>query len=132
MLRAAAACSIALISAVGHETDTTLIDHVSDRRAPTPTAAAEMAVPSRAELAADIQHKAARLGGALNRLLQEQRLRFQRAERGLPDLPAMLGAARQRLDDRGRRGWISPCPTSSPPATSPWSAPPVACPTSPA
>jgi exodeoxyribonuclease VII large subunit len=103
VVRAAAASAIPLISAVGHETDITLIDHVSDRRAPTPTAAAEMAVPSRAELAADIQHKAARLTGALNRLVQEQRLRFQRAERGLPDLPAMLGAARQRLDDRAAR-----------------------------
>ncbi len=103
VLRAAAACTIPLISAVGHETDTTLIDHVSDRRAPTPTAAAELAVPSRVELAADLQHRAARLHGALNRLTQEQRLRLQRAERGLPDLPALLGAARQRLDDRAAR-----------------------------
>jgi exodeoxyribonuclease VII large subunit len=103
VLRAAAACTIPLISAVGHETDTTLIDHVSDRRAPTPTAAAEMAVPSRAELAADLQQKAARLLGALNRLAQERRLRLQRAERGLPDLPGLLGAGRQRLDDRAAR-----------------------------
>ena len=103
VLRAVAACRIPLISAVGHETDTTLIDFVSDRRAPTPTAAAEMAVPARADLLADLEHKAARLVGGLNRLAQERRLRLSRAERGLPDLPALLGGARQRLDDRGER-----------------------------
>ncbi len=63
-----------LISAVGHETDTTLIDFVSDRRAPTPTAAAEMAIPARADLVADLAQKGARLIGALNRLAQESRL----------------------------------------------------------
>jgi exodeoxyribonuclease VII large subunit len=103
VVRAAAGCSIPLISAVGHETDTTLIDFASDRRAPTPTAAAELAVPSRSELAADLAQKAARLAGALNRLAQERRLRLQRAERGLPDLPALVGTARQRLDDRAAR-----------------------------
>lgn len=103
VVRAVAACSIPLISAVGHETDTTLIDFAADRRAPTPTAAAEMAVPARVELLADLQHKAARLSGALNRLLQECRLGLQRAERGLPDLPGLLGQARQRLDERMTR-----------------------------
>jgi exodeoxyribonuclease VII large subunit len=103
VLRAVAACTIPLISAVGHETDTTLIDFVSDRRAPTPTAAAEMAVPPRAELLADLQQKTARLTGSLNRLTQEKNFRLSRAERGLPDLPALLGTARQRLDDRGER-----------------------------
>ena len=103
VLRAVAACRIPLISAVGHETDTTLIDFVSDRRAPTPTAAAELAVPARADLIADLQQKAARLIGALNRILQELRLRLGKAERGLPDLPALLGTARQRLDDRAER-----------------------------
>ncbi len=103
VVRAAAACSIPLISAVGHETDTTLIDFASDRRAPTPTAAAELAVPSRAELAAQLAQTGARLLGGLGRLMQERRLRLQRAERGLPDLGALLATWRQRLDDRAER-----------------------------
>ena len=103
VIRAVAACTIPLISAVGHETDTTLIDFVSDRRAPTPTAAAEMAVPARADLVADLLQKGSRLVGALNRRVQERRLALSRAERGLPDLPALLGTARQRLDDRTER-----------------------------
>jgi len=103
VVRAAAACRIPLISAVGHETDTTLIDFASDRRAPTPTAAAEMAVPARADMIADLAQRGARLIGALNRLTQERRLRLSRAERGLPDLPTLLGSTRQRLDDRSER-----------------------------
>jgi exodeoxyribonuclease VII large subunit len=103
VLRAAAACRIPLISAVGHETDTTLIDFVSDRRAPTPTAAAEMAIPARADLLADLAQKAARLASALASVTRDRRLRLVRAERGLPDLPSLLGTARQRLDDRGDR-----------------------------
>jgi exodeoxyribonuclease VII large subunit len=103
VVRAAAACRIPLISAVGHETDTTLIDFAADRRAPTPTAAAELAVPARADLLADLAQTAARLIGALNRVTQERRLRLSRAERGLPDLPALVGTARQRLDDRAER-----------------------------
>jgi len=107
VLRAAAACRIPLISAVGHETDTTLIDFVSDRRAPTPTAAAEMAIPARADLVADLAQKGSRLIGALNRRAQEYRLRLARAERGIPDLPALLGTARQRLDDRAERAMLA-------------------------
>ena len=103
VVRAAAASTIPLISAVGHETDTTLIDFASDRRAPTPTAAAELAVPQRTELLADLLQKAARLAGSLGRMAQEKRLRLQRAERGLPDLGAITGLARQRLDDRTAR-----------------------------
>ena len=103
VVRAAAACTIPLISAVGHETDTTLIDFAADRRAPTPTAAAELAVPSRTELAAQLAQTGARLLGGLGRLMQERRLRLQRAERGLPDLGALLATWRQRLDDRAER-----------------------------
>jgi exodeoxyribonuclease VII large subunit len=103
VLRAVAACRIPLISAVGHETDTTLIDFVSDHRAPTPTAAAEMAIPARADLLADLAQKAARLAGALAHVTRDRRLRLIRAERELPDLPSLLGTARQRLDDRGDR-----------------------------
>lgn len=103
VLRAAAACNIPLISAVGHETDTTLIDFVSDRRAPTPTAAAEMAVPVRLELLADIAQKTARLSGALSRIASNAKLRLGQASSKLPDLPNILGVARQRLDDRAER-----------------------------
>ncbi|MBS0643534.1 MAG: exodeoxyribonuclease VII large subunit [Proteobacteria bacterium] len=103
VVRAVAACRIPLISAVGHETDTTLIDFASDRRAPTPTAAAEMAIPARSDCVADLEHKGSRLISATRRLLHEQHLALSKAERGLPDLPALLGAARQRLDDRAER-----------------------------
>jgi exodeoxyribonuclease VII large subunit len=103
VLRAAAACTIPLISAVGHETDTTLIDYVSDRRAPTPTAAAEMAIPARLELLADLAQKTARLSGAISRLTGQAHLLLDRAGGKLPDLPGILGTARQRLDDRGER-----------------------------
>ncbi|HVY16308.1 MAG TPA: exodeoxyribonuclease VII large subunit [Rhodopila sp.] len=103
VVRAAAACRIPLISAVGHETDTTLIDFVSDRRAPTPTAAAEMAIPPRLDLVADLTQKNSRLLGALNRMTQTARLHLTRVERGIPDLPSLLNQARQRLDDRSER-----------------------------
>lgn len=103
VVRAAAMCSIPLISAVGHETDTTLIDFASDRRAPTPTAAAEIAVPARAELVAALAQTGARLAQAAAGLLNQARLRLLRAERGLPDVPARLAQSRQRLDDIGER-----------------------------
>ena len=94
VVRAAAASAIPLISAVGHETDTTLIDFASDRRAPTPTAAAEMAVPVRLELLAEIDGKALRLAGGLSRLLAERRGRIEASARGLPDPRSILDAAR--------------------------------------
>ena len=103
VVRAAAASLIPLISAVGHETDTTLIDHASDRRAPTPTAAAEMAVPVRLDLIGELGGRAARLAGGLSRLLTESRLHLAGLARGLPDPQDLLGAAAQRVDDRGER-----------------------------
>jgi exodeoxyribonuclease VII large subunit len=103
VVRAAAASAIPLISAVGHETDTTLIDHASDRRAPTPTAAAEMAVPVRLDLVAELGAKSSRLAQGLSRLFGERRLHLAGLARGLPDPRDLLGAAAQRLDDRSER-----------------------------
>src|SRR5437763_5778340 len=100
VVRAAAASAIPLISAVGHETDTTLIDHASDRRAPTPTAAAEMAVPVRLDLVAELAAKASRLSAGLARHFSERRLQLSGLARGLPDPQDLIGAAGQRLDDR--------------------------------
>jgi exodeoxyribonuclease VII large subunit len=103
VVRAAAASAIPLISAVGHETDTTLIDHASDRRAPTPTAAAEMAVPVRLDLVAELDGKNARLARGLARLFSERRLHLAGLARGLPEPHDLIGAAQQRLDDRADR-----------------------------
>src|SRR5260370_909921 len=101
--RAAAASAIPLISAVGHETDTTLIDHASDRRAPTPTAAAEMAVPAGLDWIAERSGKPARLSAGRARLFVERRLHLAGLARGLPDPRDLIGAAAQRLDDRAER-----------------------------
>ncbi len=103
VVRAAAASRIPLISAVGHETDTTLIDFASDQRAPTPTAAAELAVPARSELVANLAQKSARLAGALSNLAQSRKLRLSQAAGRLPDPASLLAQARIRLDDRGQR-----------------------------
>jgi exodeoxyribonuclease VII large subunit len=103
VVRAAAASAIPLISAVGHETDTTLIDYASDRRAPTPTAAAEIAVPVRLDLIAELEAKATRIVSGLARFLRERRTRVEGLARGLPDPRSLLDAARQRLDDRAER-----------------------------
>ena len=103
VVRAAAASLIPLISAVGHETDTTLIDHASDRRAPTPTAAAEMAVPVRLDLIADLAGKSSRLAGGLARLFAERRMYLAGLARGLPSPQDLIGNAAQRLDDRAER-----------------------------
>ncbi|HWK46463.1 MAG TPA: exodeoxyribonuclease VII large subunit [Stellaceae bacterium] len=103
VVRAAAASGIPLISAVGHETDTTLIDYASDRRAPTPTAAAEMAVPVRLDLLADLLQLGGRLGGATARLVGERGLRVEGLARGLPNPIGVIEVAAQRLDDRAER-----------------------------
>ena len=103
VVRAAAASMIPLISAVGHETDTTLIDHASDRRAPTPTAAAEIAVPVRLDLLADLAGKSSRVSAGLARFFTERRLHLAGLARGLPLPQDLIGNMAQRLDDRSER-----------------------------
>jgi exodeoxyribonuclease VII large subunit len=98
IVRAVAASAIPIISAIGHETDTTLIDHAADWRAPTPTAAAERAVPVRADLLAETASLLARQRRAISRVLQERKLRLQSAGRALPKPDDILAIARQRLD----------------------------------
>ena len=101
--RAAAASQIPLISAVGHETDTTLIDFVSDKRAPTPTAAAELAVPVRIELMAWLDQQSARMTTSLSGGLQRRSQRLRDLSRALPRLETLLDGPRQRLDTTGAR-----------------------------
>ncbi|MBY0408348.1 MAG: exodeoxyribonuclease VII large subunit, partial [Rickettsiales bacterium] len=103
VVRAAANSTIPLISAVGHETDTTLIDFASDRRAPTPTAAAEMAVPVREELRLSIKQLDVRLGSCMTRAVSQRREMLAALARGLPKPAQMLEAAAQRLDDWSER-----------------------------
>ena len=103
VVRAAAESTIPLISAVGHETDTTLIDFASDRRAPTPTAAAEMAVPVRNELFNEMHHCAQRLFGAFARHMNEWRLTVEGLGRGLPDPQRLLQERSQQLDQWAER-----------------------------
>ncbi|NMM45398.1 exodeoxyribonuclease VII large subunit [Rhodospirillaceae bacterium KN72] len=103
VVRAAAASTIPLISAVGHETDTTLIDFASDRRAPTPTAAAEMAVPVRADLLADLVGFEQRLISAGARGLENRSRYLEGLARGLPQPRRLMEPAMQRLDDLSER-----------------------------
>jgi exodeoxyribonuclease VII large subunit len=98
LARVAAASAIPLISAVGHETDTTLIDFVSDRRAPTPTAAAEMATPVLAELKAALAGLDVRLARCMSRQVEQRRDRLAAAARGLPRPADILALASQRYD----------------------------------
>ncbi|MET1027600.1 MAG: exodeoxyribonuclease VII large subunit [Dongiaceae bacterium] len=106
VVRAAAESQIPLISAVGHETDTTLIDYAADRRAPTPTAAAEMAVPVRADLLIELGQCGQRLARALNRRLTEGRLAVEGLGRGLPDPQRLLQERGQQLDQWVER-WLN-------------------------
>lgn len=98
VVRAVAASGIPVISAVGHETDTTLIDYASDMRAPTPTAAAEAAVPVRAELIAYVEDQGARQRQAARRSLASLRDRLRAAGAGLPRAGDLVSTQRQSLD----------------------------------
>ncbi|OYX70207.1 MAG: exodeoxyribonuclease VII large subunit [Caulobacter sp. 32-67-35] len=98
LARTVAASDIPLISAVGHETDTTLIDFVSDRRAPTPTAAAEIATPVLGELRALVSDYDRRLNRCGSRVLEERRTRLVSAARALPRPADLLALAQQRFD----------------------------------
>ncbi len=103
VVRAVAACSIPTISAVGHETDTTLCDFAADVRAPTPTAAAELAVPVRAELLAGLQSLGGRSLRAVHRYSERAAERLTATARRLPVPDTLLGPQRQRTDDLGDR-----------------------------
>jgi len=103
VVRAASASTIPLISAVGHETDWTLIDLVSDARAPTPTKAAEWAVPKHADLVLRLADSIGRARHCVRRHLERMRAEFKGAERGLPRPLALVAIPRQRFDAAGAR-----------------------------
>ena len=101
VVRATADSDIPIISAVGHETDTTLIDYASDLRAPTPTGAAEKAVPVRSQLATQMQGQTLRLTDALYRLIETKKLQLNALS--LPRLSDLIETLVQKLDDRSGR-----------------------------
>lgn len=103
VVRAVYDSQIPVISAVGHETDTTLIDYVADLRAPTPTGAAEKAVPMRSELLNHTQNLKGRLGTGLLRTIQEKRLHLDSLTRALPHLNELIPLFVQRVDDSAGR-----------------------------
>ncbi|MEM7069173.1 MAG: exodeoxyribonuclease VII large subunit [Pseudomonadota bacterium] len=103
VVRAAANSDIPLISAVGHETDWTLIDYAADIRAPTPTGAAELAVPVKADLDATVASFKARLKSALSRQLDQARSSLLAATRGLATPDNLLALPRRRLDEASNR-----------------------------
>ena len=102
-VRAAAECPIPLISAVGHETDTTLIDYASDLRAPTPTAAAEIAVPVRTELFAQLSELQHRAQHCLSRRIDRSRERLELTSCRWPQPQTIFAPMTQRLDELGER-----------------------------
>jgi len=103
VVRAAAESPIPLISAVGHETDTTLIDHAADLRAPTPTAAAEIAVPVRSELLAQLGELQHRAQHCLSRRVERGRERYDLTVCRWPEPQAIFAPMIQRVDDLGER-----------------------------
>ena len=103
VVRAVYDSQIPVISAVGHETDTMLIDYVADLRAPTPTGAAEFAVPVKAEIENAVLSLNLRYHQAMNRLINERSDRLEGLRRGIPKLSEILAEYRQRLDDKSER-----------------------------
>lgn len=103
VVRAAAESNIPLISAVGHETDWTLIDLVADARAPTPTKAAEWAVPKYADLVQQLLDLGHRRANAIRRALEGKRVELKSASRGLPRLEDLVSLPRQRFDSVEKR-----------------------------
>ncbi len=103
LVRAAAGSMIPLISAVGHETDWTLVDHAADWRAPTPTAAAEKAVPVKAELESQLADLAMRLNRAQVRLYRQNRSTLRGLVRALPAPDLLLALPRRRFDEAAGR-----------------------------
>ena len=103
VVRAVYNSDIPIVSAVGHETDTMLIDYAADVRAPTPTGAAEFVVPVRSELAAKLMLQGSQMVNSIHRLYQENKNLLDGLARGIPNLEQILSDNVQKLDDKVER-----------------------------